>query len=111
MNSSISSLRSKFDSEKIEIVMPKKEEWTIYGTNRCPHTMAAVTLLDQLGKKYKYYDISENKEQIYTIMSKYTKKPISTVPIIFNKQGKLIVGGNSSLQSCHRKDRTLGLCE
>lgn len=109
MNSSISSLSSRFDHENIP--MPKEGEWTIYGVNWCPHTKAAVTLLNQMGKKHKYYDISENKQAVYKVMSKRTKTTLNTVPIIFNKQKQLIVGGNSGLQSCHRKDRTLGLCE
>lgn len=105
----LATVSSRLDYNNISL--PIEGQWTIYGTNWCPHTIAAVTLLHQLGKKYKYYDISENKQLIYKAMSKYSKKTVNTVPIIFNKQKQLIVGGNAGLKSCHRKDRTLGICE
>ena len=96
------------------IEMPLKGYWTVYGRDGCPFTQATKSLLMKLKKdkvidKFKYYEITTNKEQYYKGLSKLTGG-YRSVPIIFSPNLRFFSAGNSELQACYLNSPNLSKC-
>ena len=87
-------------SKKAQAPRPKKsDQFTIYGSSRCPWCMKAKSLLSDNNIKHMYYDIDEIYDSCGVNMSQSlarVTKNQRTIPIVFYK-GRHI-GGYSDLE-------------